>query len=116
SYRRALAAQKEGAFRHEIAPIAAQPDGGLVDEDERPRRFNEQKMRTLPPAFQAWGTITAGNASGTNDGTSAMVLLSERAWGAMSGAPLGRVLGFARKGGAPRAFGLIQVAAVTSLL
>jgi acetyl-CoA C-acetyltransferase len=116
SYRRALTAQQEGAFGQEIAPIAADGVGLLMDEDERPRRFNEHKMRALLPAFHPWGTVTAGNASGTNDGASAMLLVTELSLGAMTGAPLGRVLGHARKAGTPRAFGLIQVEAIQALL
>src|SRR5215510_16049169 len=79
SYTRALKAQREGWFREEIieVEVPAKPKPLSVREDERLGRFDEGKLRRLPPAFKPAGTITAGNASGMNDGAAAMVVLSE---------------------------------------
>lgn len=78
SYRRALAAQRDGKFNAEIAAVAV-PDKGRdiqVDTDEEPARGAIDKLPSLRPAFQKDGTITAGNASSINDGAAAVVLMS----------------------------------------
>lgn len=116
SYSRALACVQQRAFEEEIVPIQVTQDRSLMNEDERPRRFNEPKMRKLTPAFHPWGTVTAANASGTNDGASAMVLLSERRAEAIEAVPIARVLGYAREAGAPARFATVQVEAVKRLL
>ncbi len=78
SYRRALAAQKEGLFRPEIVPVGIPGKGGevKVDTDEEPGRGNIDKLPSLRTAFQKDGTVTAGNASSINDGAAALVLMS----------------------------------------
>jgi acetyl-CoA C-acetyltransferase len=116
SYSRALACVQQRAFEAEIAPVPVPQQGPLINEDERPRRFNEPKLRKLSPAFHPWGTVTAANASGTNDGASAMVLLSERRAEAAGAVPIARVLGYTREAGPPARFALVQVQAVKSLL
>jgi acetyl-CoA C-acetyltransferase len=116
SYSRALASVQQRAFEEEIVPVPATPLGPPMEEDERPRRFNEPKLRKLTPAFHPWGTVTAANASGTNDGASAMVLLSERRAEAVDALPIARILGYTREAGAPARFALVQVDAVKSLL
>jgi acetyl-CoA C-acetyltransferase len=79
SYRRALAAQKEGRFKEEIAPVAVPQRRGeplLVDEDEEPGRGNIEKMGKLRAAFSKEGTVTAANASSINDGAAALLVCS----------------------------------------
>jgi acetyl-CoA C-acetyltransferase len=79
SYRRALAAQKEGRFKEEIVPVAVQQRRGeplLVDEDEEPGRGNIEKMGKLRAAFSKDGTVTAANASSINDGAAALLVCS----------------------------------------
>jgi acetyl-CoA C-acetyltransferase len=79
SYRRALAAQKEGRFKQEIVPVSVPQKRGeplLVDADEEPGRGNIEKLPGLRSSFQKDGTITAGNASSLNDGGAAVVLMS----------------------------------------
>jgi acetyl-CoA C-acetyltransferase len=78
SYRRALAAQKAGSFKAEIAPVKIAGKGGEVsfEIDEEPGRGNIEKLSGLRTAFQKDGTITAGNASSINDGGAAVVLMS----------------------------------------
>lgn len=88
----------------------------VVREDERPRRFHEQKLRKLPPAFLPLGTVTAGNASGTNDGASSLVLLSEDRTRSLDVSPVARILAYSRKASAPKWFGLAQVLAIRDIL
>jgi acetyl-CoA C-acetyltransferase len=79
SYRRALAAQKEGRFKPEIVPVAVPQRRGeplLVDDDEEPGRGKIDKFASLRPAFGRDGTVTAANASSLNDGAAALVVCS----------------------------------------
>jgi len=79
SYRRALAAMKEGRFAAEIVPVEVPQRKGptvVVGEDEEPRRGNIEKLASLRPAFKKDGTVTAGNASSINDGAAACVVLA----------------------------------------
>jgi acetyl-CoA C-acetyltransferase len=80
SYRRAQAAQKEGRFKEEIAPVSVPQRRGeplLVDEDEEPGRGGDaEKMAKLRPAFSKEGTVTAANASTLNDGAAALLVCS----------------------------------------
>jgi acetyl-CoA C-acetyltransferase len=79
SYRRALAAQKEGRFKQEIVPVSVPQKRGeplLVDADEEPGRGNIEKMASLRPAFTKDGTVTAANASSINDGAAALLVTS----------------------------------------
>jgi acetyl-CoA C-acetyltransferase len=118
SYSKALESWRSGRFREEVVAVATSHDAvaAAMEEDERPRRFNEQKLRKLPPAFHPWGTVTAGNASGTNDGASAMVLLSEDQAYKLGAVPMARVLGYSRKASSPKRFGVVQVDAIRDLL
>jgi acetyl-CoA C-acetyltransferase len=79
SYRRALAAQKEGRFKPEIVPVSVPQRRGeplLVDDDEEPGRGKIDKFSSLRPAFGRDGTVTAANASSLNDGAAALVVCS----------------------------------------
>src|SRR5579872_456897 len=79
SFKRALEAAKCGISAQEIVPVEVKNGKDIVSvsEDETPKRFNEEKLRKLRPAFGAEGTITAGNASSINDGAAAVVVLSQ---------------------------------------
>lgn len=118
SYTRALKALQEGWFRDEIlaveVPAKAKPV--QVRDDERLARFDEAKLRKLSPAFKPDGTITAGNASGMNDGASAMVVLSEERAKSMNIAPMARILGFTQKAVAPEWFTIAPTQAISALL
>lgn len=76
SFKRAQAASKEGAFKHEITAVSVPTKGGTTEvlEDEGPFKANFEKMPSLRPAFEKEGTITAANASTINDGAAALVL------------------------------------------
>ncbi len=118
SYTRALESWRTGAFDGEIVAVATSndKDAAVVHEDERPRRFNEQKLRRLVPAFLPHGMVTAGNASGTNDGASSLVLLSEGRARALNVSPVAKILAYSRRGSAPEWFGLAQVDAIRDIL
>jgi acetyl-CoA C-acetyltransferase len=118
SYRRALAAAGSGAFAAEIVPVNA-PCGKqtvAITEDEQPKRFNEEKLRGLRPAFAKDGTITAGNASGINDGAAAMVCLSAQRARAMEIKPIARVLGYVTASREPDWFTIAPIDALTKLM
>jgi acetyl-CoA C-acetyltransferase len=107
SYRRALAAQKEGKFADEIVAVEVpqrKGDPKRVELDDEPGRGDAGKMGTLKPAFLKDGTITAANASKINDGASAVVLASERAVKEHGLAPLGRIVGYGAAAQAPEWF------------
>lgn len=118
SYTRALKAQRAGWFREEIVEVEvpAKPKPLSVREDERLGRFDEAKLRRLSPAFRPDGTITAGNASGMNDGAAAMVVLSEERADTLGVTPIARILGFAQKAVAPEWFTIAPLQAITALL
>jgi acetyl-CoA C-acetyltransferase len=107
SFRRALAAQKEGLFDAEIEPVLVPQKKGeptAVKLDEGPTKGDPTKFASLKPAFGKDGTITAANASSINDGASALVLASEAAVKAHKLEPLARIVGYASAAGAPEWF------------
>ena len=117
SFERALAAEAEGAFAAEIAPLDA-PRGKTVErvaEDETPRKFNEAKLRQLKPAFSPTGTVTAGNASSLNDGAAAVAVLSESAVQSLGIRPIARILGCATASQEPRRFTTAPIGAIRKL-
>jgi acetyl-CoA C-acetyltransferase len=118
SYTRALKAQQEGWFRDEIVAVEvpAKPRPLFVRDDERLTRFDEGKLRKLLPAFKPDGTITAGNASGMNDGAAAMVVLSEERAESMDVVPMARILGFTQKAVSPEWFTIAPIQAISALL
>lgn len=118
SYGRALKARQEGWFRDEIleVEVPGKPKPIVVRDDERLGRFDEAKLRKLKPAFKQDGTITAGNASGMNDGAAAMVLLSEERAKSMGVVPLARILGYTQKAIAPEWFTIAPIQAISALL
>jgi acetyl-CoA C-acetyltransferase len=107
SFRRALAAQKEGMFDAEIEPVSVPQKKGeplSVKTDEGPTKGDPSKFGTLRPAFSKDGTITAANASSINDGASALVLASEKAVKEHKLEPLGRIVGYGGAAQAPEWF------------
>ena len=97
SFRRALAAQKEGLFDAEIEAVRVPQKKGdalEVKADEGPGKGDPSKFATLKPAFSKDGTITAANASSINDGASALVLASERAVKEHGLTPMARIVGY----------------------
>jgi acetyl-CoA C-acetyltransferase len=116
SQRRAGAAQQAGQFKDEIVPVVIPQKKGdplTVDADEYPRPgTTADKLGALKPAFKNDGTVTAGNASGINDGAAAMIVTTADRARALKGAPLARILGYATAGVDPRIMGIGPVPAV----
>jgi len=109
SQMKAVAAQKAGHLAREITPVSlAQKKGDpiVVDKDEHPRETSLEALAKLKPIVRPEGTVTAGNASGVNDGACAL-LLADEATAAKNGlTPRARVLGMATAGVAPRVMGI----------
>ena len=109
SQTKALAAQQSGFFDAEIAPVTlAQKKGEtvVVAHDEHPRATSLEALARLKPIVRADGSVTAGNASGVNDGACALLLASEAAAKAHGLKPRARVVGMATAGVAPRIMGI----------
>jgi acetyl-CoA C-acetyltransferase len=87
-----------------------------VDKDEGPARFNEDKLRKLPPAFGQGGTVTAGNASSINDGAAAIVVVSAERAGQLGIRPQAKILGSATYSREPEWFTLAPIGAIGRLL
>ena len=120
SQQRAAAAAAAGLFADEIVPIAVPRAKGAALEvaiDEHPRPDTTlELLAKLPPIVHAGGTITAGNASGINDGSGALLLASEAAVRAHGLTPRARYVAAAVAGVAPRVMGIGPVPAVEKLL
>src|SRR5690348_8696513 len=120
SQQRAAAAQKAGIFAQEIAPVhVPQPKGPCkaVSQDEhlRPDTTIEALAKLLTP-FREGGTVTAGNASGINDGSCAMFVASEEAASRFGLTPIARVIGAAAAGVLPDLMGMGPLPAIQKLL
>ena len=97
SYKRAQDAYKNGYFKEEIVPVVIPSKKGdvVITEDEEYKKFDENKVGALKPAFEKEGTITAINASKINDGASAMVLMSGEKVKALGIKPIAKIVSFA---------------------
>ncbi len=119
SYTRAIAAMDSGHFAREIVPVEV--GGGRaqvqrVVEDEEPRRFAPDKMRTLRPAFEDGGTVTVANASSISDGAAAVVVASADAARRLGTPPVARIVGQAVSATAPEWFTIAPAGAIEKLL
>ncbi|MBB3179672.1 3-oxoadipyl-CoA thiolase [Variovorax sp. Sphag1AA] len=119
SQQRAVAAQKSGFFDAEIVPVSvAQKKGDpiIVSKDEHPRDTSLEALAKLKGVVRPDGTVTAGNASGVNDGACAL-LLADEATAAKNGlTPRARVIGMATAGVAPRIMGIGPAPATQKVL
>jgi acetyl-CoA C-acetyltransferase len=118
SHTRALAAIKGGLFAEEIVPVVIKDRKGDVvfDTDERPMETSLEKMGKLRPAFKKDGTVTAGNASGINDGAAAVLLMSAEKAAELGLTPFLKIKAFASGGLDPAYMGLGPVPAVRKAL
>ncbi|MFD2858282.1 acetyl-CoA C-acyltransferase family protein [Seohaeicola zhoushanensis] len=117
SQSRAGRAIAEGRFKTEIVPVEIASRRGTVvfDTDEHPKATTPEKLAALPPAFARDGSVTAGNASGINDGAAALVLARESAVTGDGLTPKARIVGFATAGVRPDVMGYGPIPAVTRL-
>ncbi|MDV6343091.1 acetyl-CoA C-acyltransferase family protein [Nitrosomonas sp. Is37] len=119
SHRRAITAIKQGYFKTQILPIEIPTRKGitLFDTDEHPReQISLEKLAGLSSVFQENGTVTAGNASGINDGAAAMVLMNARSAEQKNLKPLARLVAYGHAGVDPSYMGIGPVPAVKQAL
>jgi 3-oxoadipyl-CoA thiolase len=118
SQQRAAAAIAARFFDSEITPVEIPGKGGatIVDRDEHPRETTLETLAKLKPVVREGGTVTAGNASGVNDGSAALLIASEAALEKHGLTPRARLLGYATAGVAPRVMGIGPVPATQRLL
>lgn len=118
SHERALKAINTGLFKEEIVPVIIPSKKGdiVIDRDERPMETTLEKMAAMKPAFKKDGTVTAGNASGINDGAAAVLVMSSEKAKEMGLEPIVRIRSFATGGVDPAYMGLGPVPAVRKAL
>jgi len=120
SQQRAVSAIGDGRFKEEIVPVPVPQRKGdpiVVDTDEYPRAgTTADKLAALKPAFKKEGSVTAGNASGINDGAAALVVATGAKAKAMDRKPLARILSYVSTGVDPKIMGMGPVPAVRKVL
>jgi 3-oxoadipyl-CoA thiolase len=119
SQAKTVAAQKAGFFDAEITPVTIPQKKGdaiVVSKDEHPRETSMEALAKLRPVVRPEGTVTAGNASGVNDGACALILASEGAAARQGLTPRARIVGMATAGVAPRIMGIGPAPAVLKVL
>jgi acetyl-CoA C-acetyltransferase len=118
SFKRALKAQEECTLSKEITPVEIKSRKGdiVVDKDENPGKFDEDKLRKLRPAFGSGGTVTAGNASSINDGAAAIVVLSKEKAKKLGVQPQAKILGYSTFSREPLWFTVAPVGAIEALM
>jgi acetyl-CoA C-acetyltransferase len=119
SQAKAAAAQQAGLFAHEIVPVTIPQRKGeplVVSQDEHPRATTIEALARLKPVVRPDGTVTAGNASGINDGACALVIASADAAVRHGLVPRARVVAMATAGVEPRVMGIGPVPAVRKVL
>jgi len=114
SYKRSSTAWKNGEFDKEVVPVRIESKKGeiLVKEDDEPKNDKLDKLRTLKPAFNKDGTVTAGNASTINDGAAALVVVGEDMVKKYNLKPIARVVAQASAATAPDWFTIAPVYAI----
>ncbi len=119
SQARASAAQANGRLAQEITPVSIPQRKGdpiLITQDEHPRATTLEALAKLGTPFRKGGTVTAGNASGVNDGATALIIASAKAAHKHGLTPIARILGGATAGVAPRVMGLGPIPASQKLM
>jgi acetyl-CoA C-acetyltransferase len=119
SQEKAARAQASGRFTAEIVPVAIPQRKGdpiLFEHDEHPRATSLEALARLKPVVRADGTVTAGNASGLNDGAAALLVASEAAAARNGLVPRARIVGMAAAGIAPRVMGVGPIEAARKVL
>lgn len=119
SQSKAAKAQADGSLAREIYPVVIPQKKGdpvIIDKDEHPRLTPVEKLAGLKPIVRENGTVTAGNASGVNDGAAALIIASETAVKKYNLTPKVKILGMATAGVLPRIMGMGPVPATKKLL
>ena len=119
SQNKAAAAQKNGSLAEEITPVVIRPKKGepiAVEQDEHPRSTSIEALAKLKGVVRPDGTVTAGNASGVNDGACALILANEATASRHGLTPRARIVGMATAGVPPRVMGIGPAPATKKLL
>ncbi|WP_265455781.1 acetyl-CoA C-acetyltransferase [Enterococcus sp. HY326] len=118
SQNKAFAAIEAGRFKDEIVPITVKNrrETIVVDTDEHPRKTTAEKLASLKPAFKKDGKVTAGNASGINDGAAALIIASKEAVEAHGLKPLAKIISWGQGGVDPSIMGMGPVPATRNAL
>jgi len=118
SQERAVAAIAAGKFKDEIVPVVIKGKKGdiVFDTDEFPKKTTLEKMLSMKPAFKKDGSVTAGNASGINDGAAAMVVMSKEKADELGIKPMAKIVAYASGGVDPKIMGIGPVPASTKAL
>ena len=117
SLKRALEAQRSGAFDREIVPVPNDPTSdSVLAHDEQPGKSDPDLIRRLKPAFRTPGTVTAANSSSISDGASALLVASEEYAGQAGHPVMARIAGHATVAGKPALFTTAPVRAAEKLL
>ena len=119
SQNKAAAAQKNGTLAEEITPVIIRPKKGepvTVEQDEHPRSTSVEALAKLKGVVRPDGTVTAGNASGVNDGACALILANEASASRHGLTPRARIVAMATAGVAPRVMGIGPAPATQKLL
>jgi acetyl-CoA C-acetyltransferase/3-oxo-5,6-didehydrosuberyl-CoA/3-oxoadipyl-CoA thiolase len=117
SHKKAVEAIKNGKFKEEIVPVKTPERAVGVEEDEGPRADTSlTKLASLKPAFRDGGTVTAGNSSGINDGSAALLLMDPEKAEVLSIKPVAKILGSATAGVHPSYMGIGPVYSTRKLL
>lgn len=116
SQKKALRAIEENRFVEEIVPVPCKREDQYFSTDEHPRSNSIERLGNLNPAFKKEGTVTAGNASGLNDGAAAVLLVSESALKRLNLKPLAKIISTATCGVQPSIMGIGPVPAILKAL
>lgn len=118
SQQRAAEAIKNGRFKDEIVPVVIPGKKGdmVFDTDEHPRATTREKMAGLRPAFKKDGTVTAGNASGINDGAAAVIVMSKEKANELGIKPMATIVSYASGGVDPSIMGVGPIPATRKAL
>ncbi|MBP3088622.1 acetyl-CoA C-acyltransferase [Corynebacterium sp. sy017] len=118
SQTRAAAARESGAHKEEIVPVTIHSRKGTTQfhTDEHPRETTVEKLSALPPAFSKDGTVTAGNASGINDGAASLILANAQTVQEQGLRPLAKIISWGIAGVDPTRMGLGPIEAVPKAL
>ncbi|SCY32605.1 thiolase family protein [Desulfoluna spongiiphila] len=118
SHNRALGAIKTGVFKPEIADVVIKSRKGdtLFNVDERPMETSMEKLAKMRPAFKRDGSVTAGNASGINDGAASVLMMTEEKAKELGLTPIVKIKGFASGGLDPAYMGLGPIPAVRKVM
>jgi acetyl-CoA C-acetyltransferase len=117
SVKRAQAANNDGSFAWEIAPVTVKGRGGetVIDKDEGPAKAKLDKIPALKPAFKKDGTITAASSSSINDGAAALVIMRESTAKKLGCTPIAKIVGHARHSQEPNWFTTAPIGAMQNL-